>query len=216
MFGRIFAPIPSLSTFRLAATTRAASHAVIYHEDFRINPIPSNHRFPMPKDALLYERLRELGLAQSTYTPHPPDIDTICLAHDEEYVRGFIEGTLSEAEMHKIGLPWSQLLVRRTLIGVGSAILAARLALQLGVAVMTNGGTHHAHRGYGSGWCIFNDQAVAARSVQRDMAVGQILFVDLDVHQGDGTAAIFQNDPSGIILIVLSLSIITLKKSSFL
>ena len=197
MFGRMITRIPSLSTFHPSLQARASNHAVIYHNDFRINPIPSDHRFPMPKDALLYQRLKELGLAERTYTPHPPDIETLCLVHDESYVRGFLAGTLSQAEMRKIGLPWSQALVQRTLIGVGSAILAARLAMQLGVAIMCNGGTHHAHRGHGSGWCIFNDQAVAAKSVQRDMAVGQILFVDLDVHQGDGTAAIFRDDSSG-------------------
>lgn len=76
--------------------------------------------------------------------------------------------------------------MRRTLVGVGSAVLSARLALQFGVACMTNSGTHHAHPGHGSGWCIFHDQAVAARSVQRDVGVGQVLFVDLDVHQVGG------------------------------
>ena len=174
-----------------------AAAPITYHDDFTINPIPSNHRFPMPKDALLYRRLQELGLAERTFTPPPPDIATLCLAHDEEFVRNFIAGTLSPSGMRSIGLPWTKDLVTRTLIGVGSGILAARLAMQFGVAVMTNGGTHHAHPSHGSGWCIFNDQAVAARSIQRDMNVGRILFVDLDVHQGDGTAAIFHNDPTG-------------------
>jgi hypothetical protein len=80
-------------------------------------------------------------------------------------VHSFLDGSISQQQMKLIGLPWSQALVQRTLIGTGSAVLAARLALQYGVAAMTNGGTHHAHRGHGSGWCIFNDQAVAARRV---------------------------------------------------
>ncbi|KAG7671113.1 hypothetical protein KSW81_004537 [Nannochloris sp. 'desiccata'] len=152
----------------------------------------------MPKDALLYQRLCELGIATAdrTFTPVPPDFETLCLAHDADYVQSFLDGTISDAGMRCIGLPWSKDLVTRTLIGTGSAILASRLALDLGIAVMCNGGTHHAHPGHGSGWCIFNDQAVAARSVQRDCSVGQTLFIDLDVHQGDGTAAIFHNDSS--------------------
>jgi acetoin utilization deacetylase AcuC-like enzyme len=117
--------------------------------------------------------------------------------HDREYVDAFLGGTLSPEAMRRIGLAWSPPLVQRTLVGVGSALLSARLALQYGVACMTNGGTHHAHPGHGAGWCIFNDQAVAARAAQRDAGVGQVLFVDLDVHMGDGTAAIFQGDPSG-------------------
>ncbi|GBF88042.1 histone deacetylase [Raphidocelis subcapitata] len=179
-----------------AASPPALSHPVVYHPDMRISPIPDGHRFPMPKDALLYDRLVELGLAGRTFQPTPPDVDTLCLAHDEGYVRAFLDGALPPQAMRRIGLPWSEALVRRTLIGTGSAVLAARLALQFGVAVMCNGGTHHAHRDFGAGWCIFNDQAVAARAAQRDAGMRRVLFVDLDVHQGDGTAAIFENDPS--------------------
>lgn len=196
--GRAAAPpvAPAAATPPVAATVPATTHPVVYHPDFTINPIPDGHRFPMPKDALLYQRLQQLGLAGRTFTPTYPDADTLSLAHDPAYVQQFLDGSLSPQQMRQIGLPWSQQLVQRTLIGVGSAVLAARLALQFGVACMCNGGTHHAHPAHGSGWCIFNDQAVAARSVQRDAGVGQVLFVDLDVHQGDGTAAIFQGDPS--------------------
>jgi acetoin utilization deacetylase AcuC-like enzyme len=179
-----------------AVAAAALPHAVVYHEDFKINPIPDGHRFPMPKDALLYQRLVELGLATRTFTPVPPDPATLCLVHAPSYVNSFLDGTIDPGAMRRIGLPWSPELVRRTLIGVGAHILAARLALQFGVAVTTNGGTHHAHRSYGAGWCIFNDQAVAAAAARRDCGVERILFVDLDVHQGDGTATIFADDPS--------------------
>jgi len=189
-------PCLSLRDFSARSTT-TTSHPVTYHPDFRINPIPDGHRFPMPKDHLLWERLQAGGLGVRTFTPAAPDVDTLCLAHDPAYVHGFLQGTLAPEAMRRIGLPWSEELARRTLIGVGSAVLAARLALQFGVACMCNGGTHHAHRAHGSGWCVFNDLAVAARSVQRDAGVGRILFVDLDVHQGDGTAAIFAADDSG-------------------
>jgi acetoin utilization deacetylase AcuC-like enzyme len=147
---------------------------------------------------MLYLRLVELGLAGpgNTFTPTHPDAETLALCHDPAYVAGFLAGTLDAAAMRKIGLPWSPALVTRTTAGTGSAILAARLALQYGVACMTNGGTHHAHYGHGSGWCIFNDLAVAARAAQRDAGVGRVLFIDLDVHHGDGTAAIFAGDAS--------------------
>lgn len=174
----------------------AHAHPVVYHPDFQLSPIPDNHRFPMPKDHLLYLRLQELGMASCTFTPMPPDTGTLCLVHSEQYVRSFLDGSIDPAAMRRIGLPWSETLVRRTLVGAGSAVLAARLATQYGVAVMCNGGTHHAHRDFGAGWCIFNDQAVAARAAQRDAGVEHVMFVDLDVHQGDGTAAIFHDDPS--------------------
>lgn len=182
----------------------------------------------MPKDHLLYEALQQRGLAHHTFSPLYPDTDTLCLVHDQEYVNSFVDGSISPQQMRRIGLPWSPQLMQRTLIGTGSAILAARLALQYGVACMTNGGTHHAHADHGTGatvcvnemahlqqrihttsyfhpcnisicsagWCIFNDLAVAARAAQRDAGVGKVLLLDLDVHQGDGSAAIFRGDPS--------------------
>lgn len=112
--------------------------------------LPPPCSFPMPKDSLLHARLRHEGLGR-TFTPTCPDAATLCLAHDPAYVQAFLDGSISPAAMRQIGLPWSQALVQRTLVGVGSAILAARLALQLGLAVMCNGGTHHAHYGHGSG-----------------------------------------------------------------
>lgn len=172
------------------------SHAVVYSEDFKINPIPESHRFPMPKDALLYQRIQQEGLAGRTFTPVPADEEALMLVHDATYVRDFISGKMAETkEMRQIGLPWSKTLVQRTLIGVGSAIMAAEIAIEEETVVcMTNGGTHHAHGSHGSGWCIFNDLSVAARSVQRKYGVGNILMCDLDVHQGDGTASIFFDD----------------------
>ena len=172
-------------------------HGVVYHSDFRIQPLPEGHRFPMPKDALLYQHLVSIGLAENTLTPTAPHADTLCLVHQRSYVDAFLSGSIREEHMKRIGLPWSPELVRRTLIGVGSAIKAARHAVEQNtITCMTNGGTHHAHRDHGSGWCIFNDQAIAAKYVQKHHGVGNVLFVDLDVHQGDGTASIFFDDPS--------------------
>jgi len=152
----------------------------------------------MPKDHLLYLRLQEVGLASAanTFTPAPADADTLSLVHGRAYVEAFLAGCLDAKAMRRIGLPWSEKLVRRTLVGTGAAVLAARLALQYGSAVMTNGGTHHAHAHHGSGFCIFNDLAVAARAAQASLGVERVLFIDLDVHHGDGTAAIFAGDAS--------------------
>lgn len=170
-------------------------HALVYHEYFSINPIQHGHRFPMPKDSMLYEALmKEHGMVPLVLTPSMPSTDDICLVHDPIYVHRFIDGTLSEKEMRSIGLPWSPELVKRTLIGVGSAITAAQYAVEnQSIAVMCNGGTHHAHADHGSGWCIFNDQAVSCRYVQKYHGVGNVLFIDLDVHLNDGTASIFQS-----------------------
>lgn len=181
---------------QFASSAARTTHPVVYHDDFCLSPLPPGHRFPMPKDHLLYVSLKQTGLASNTFTPKYPDLDTICLVHDRAYVTSFVQGTISPVMMRQIGLPWSESLVKRTFIGTGSAILAARLAIQYGVACMTNGGTHHAHADHGSGWCIFNDLAVAAKALQRDGAAERILILDLDVHQGDGTASIFANDPT--------------------
>ena len=171
-------------------------HPIVYHPDFTINPIPDGHRFPMPKDALLYRALAAAG-APRVFEPRPATRDDLCLAHAPAYVDAFLSGGgLPPKDMRRIGLPWSPELVRRTLAGVGACVLAARLATQLGLAVTTNGGTHHAHRDRGSGFCVFNDLAVAAMRSQADGLVKRCFFVDLDVHQGDGTASIFARDAS--------------------
>ena len=162
-------------------------HAIVYHDDFSINPIQEGHRFPMPKDTLLYQALRKQGMANLVLTPSMPSVEDLCLVHDPSYVRRFMDGTLSQNEMRKIGLPWSPELVQRTLIGVGSAIEAARYAVEYqSIAIMCNAD-------HGSGWCIFNDQAVSCRYVQKYHGVKNVLFVDLDVHLNDGTASIFQS-----------------------
>lgn len=157
-------------------------HHVTYHPDFTINPIPKDHRFPMSKDHLLYASLAPSRIPHIAHRPVLPSVSTLNLAHDTSYVEAFCTGTMQPSAMRQIGLPWTKALVRRTLRGVGSAVLAAHLALRYGVACTTNGGTHHAHPAHGSGWCIFNDLAVAARAVQKSCGVEKILMVDLDVH----------------------------------
>jgi acetoin utilization deacetylase AcuC-like enzyme len=118
------------------------------------------------------------------------------LVHTPEYVQAYYQGTLEAKAQRRIGLPWSPALVNRTCVAVGGTILTAQLALKQGLACNTAGGTHHAFPSYGSGFCIFNDLAIASRVLQKLGLVQKILIVDLDVHQGDGTAFIFQDDDS--------------------
>ena len=115
--------------------------------------------------------------------------------HQSDYIQAFSSDQLSRAEQRRIGLPATRPLIQRTWLAVGGTLLTARLALQRGVASHLAGGTHHAHPGFGSGFCIFNDCAVAAQVLLDEDAINRILIVDLDVHQGDGTAACFRTDP---------------------
>lgn len=170
---------------------------IIYHPDY-VAPLPEGHRFPMEKFRLLYEMLLADNLAHrwQFHRPELPPKAWIELIHAPNYVQAYCEGTLDPKAQRRIGLPWSSALANRTCIAVGGAILAAKLALECGLACNTAGGTHHAFPSFGSGFCIFNDLAIAPRVLQTLGLVRKVLIVDLDVHQGDGTAAIFQNDPS--------------------
>ncbi|MGK7914717.1 MAG: histone deacetylase [Prochloraceae cyanobacterium] len=170
---------------------------IVYHPDY-VTLLPSEHRFPMPKFKLLWELLLAEGIArpEQLHQPQPPAKELIELVHTSEYVRAYCQGTLDTRAQRRIGLPWSSGLVTRTCTAIGGTILTAKLALEYGLACNTAGGTHHAFPNYGAGFCIFNDLAIAARVMQKLGLVKTVLIVDLDVHQGDGTAWIFQEDPS--------------------
>ncbi|MGD1912211.1 MAG: histone deacetylase [Rivularia sp. (in: cyanobacteria)] len=170
---------------------------IIYHPDY-VTPLPDAHRFPMPKFRLLYELLLSDGVAdvEQFHAPKRPNQETIELVHTTDFVEGYLKGTLDAKAQRRIGLPWSPQVVNRTCTAVGGTILAAKLALTHGLACNTAGGTHHAFPNYGSGFCIFNDFAIATRVLQKLNLAQKILIVDLDVHQGDGTAFIFQDDDS--------------------
>lgn len=152
----------------------------------------------MPKFGKLYELLLRDRLAtpQQFHTPKLPPREWLELVHTSEYVQAYLQGTLDPKAQRRIGLPWSPTLVNRTCTAVGGTILTAQLALTHGLACNTAGGTHHAFPNYGSGFCIFNDLAIASRVLQKLGLVQTILIIDLDVHQGDGTAFIFQDDSS--------------------
>ncbi|MGF1480907.1 MAG: histone deacetylase [Cyanophyceae cyanobacterium] len=170
---------------------------IIYHPDYVV-PLPEGHRFPMPKFKHLRDLLLRDGVIEppQIHVPEKPSREMIELVHTSEYVQAYCEGTLDPKAQRRIGLPWSRELVTRTCTAVGGTILASQLALRHGCACNTAGGTHHAFPSFGSGFCIFNDLAIAARVLQKLGWVQKILIVDLDVHQGDGTAWIFQDDKS--------------------
>ena len=172
-----------------------------YTSDHFVLPLPAGHRFPMEKYRLLRERAAAqvpgLVLAEA---PVASDGE-LALAHTPVYIDAVAHGLLSAAQQREIGFPWSPRMVERSRRSVGATIGAARAALAQGVAVNLAGGTHHASADKGSGYCVFNDVAVAARLMQaewhrRHRALLRVAVIDLDVHQGNGTAAIFRDDPT--------------------
>ena len=170
---------------------------LVYHPHY-VTPLPEGHRFPMPKFGILYRLLLEEGVAQpgQFFAPEIASPELLSRVHEPEYVRAFCEGSLPKQAVRRIGLPWSEGLVLRTCTAVGGTLLTARLALKFGLACNTAGGTHHAFPGFGAGFCIFNDLAVAAQTLFLEGEARRILIVDLDVHQGDGTAWFFRDNPA--------------------
>ena len=168
----------------------------------------------MAKFKLLHQLLLERHLAQDKQIHLPISISRRDLEsiHHRDYHQAFCQGTLSREAQRRIGLPATRPLVHRTWLAVGGTLLTARLALNSGLACHLAGGTHHAHPGFGSGFCIFNDCAVAAAVLLRQNVVQRVMVVDLDVHQGDGTAACFQADPRVFTLSVHARSNFPLRK----
>ncbi|MFM7534074.1 MAG: histone deacetylase [Rubrivivax sp.] len=177
-----------------------------FHADAFVLPLPSGHTFPMSKYALLREAVAAtLPAVQLCEAPAASDGE-LALAHEPAWITGVAQGTLSAGQQREIGFPWSPRMVERSRRSVGATIAAARHALFDGAGVSANlaGGTHHAYSHKGSGYCVFNDVAVAARLMQaewhRRHRFGRpglrVLVIDLDVHQGNGTASIFRDDPT--------------------
>ena len=169
-----------------------------FYSDHFVLPLPEGHKFPMAK----YSRLRERILAEGVIAPEDlheaplAAVEDLQLVHDPGYVAAVVNGTVAHEIQRRIGFPWSPQMVERSRRSVGATIAAARAALDDGVAANLAGGTHHAFADRGEGFCVFNDVAVAARVLQRDHHASRIAVIDLDVHQGNGTAAIFNGDPS--------------------
>src|SRR5262245_12358449 len=178
-----------------------------FYSDTFVLPLPEHHRFPMAKYRLLRERLVDERILspEDLGVPEPISWDDLRLAHDDEYIDGVRNGTLTPEAQRRIGFPWSPMMVERSRRSVGATLAAARDALRsatlsgsrsdggptataLHVSANLAGGTHHAFRDHGEGYCVFNDVAVAARVLLRDGAITRALVIDCDVHQGNGTA----------------------------
>ena len=172
-----------------------------FHSDHFVLPLPEGHRFPMGKYRLLREAIAaELPEVRLHEAPVASDGE-LALVHTPTYIDAVSEGLLSAAQQREIGFPWSVRMVERARRSVGATIAAARTALREGVAANLAGGTHHAYADKGGGYCVFNDVAVAARLMQAEWhrqrrALLRVVVIDLDVHQGNGTASIFRDDPS--------------------
>jgi len=170
----------------------------LYYCDHHVLPLPAGHKFPAEKYALVRAALARDGFFE--FVPAPlADRATIELAHDPDYVAAVFAGTLDARAMRRIGFPWSEQLVRRTLASVGGTLAAAEDALAHGFGGNLAGGTHHAFRTEGAGFCVFNDLAIATLWL-RSRGIERTAIIDLDVHQGDGTASIFDGDASVLTL----------------
>ena len=168
---------------------------VWYCDHFEV-PLPAGHRFPMHKYRALREALLSAGLLRPDELVPAEPIDAAALrrVHAAAYVDALFEGTLSAADARRLGLPWSRALLDRSRASVGATLAAAAHALDQGFAGNLSGGTHHAHHDFGSGYCVFNDLAVAAVALHDRGRIRRALVFDVDVHQGDGTAALFAGD----------------------
>lgn len=170
--------------------------SLFYHPCYSTLELPDNHRFPIQKYQLLYQaikqKLPEHFEFNQTIVPFD-DYDALYQCHNKAYVDAFTRGLLDKKAVRKMGFPWSLELVSRTLISLNASYLAAKSALVNGISGQLSGGYHHAFGDYGSGFCIFNDLCVTASKLIKDGDCEKVLLLDLDVHQGDGSAAILQN-----------------------
>jgi acetoin utilization deacetylase AcuC-like enzyme len=175
-----------------------------FYSDHFVLPLPPGHRFPMAKYRMLRDDLAAL-VPMVALTPAPSASDgELALAHSPCYVKSIVDGSIAPAAMREIGFPWSREMVARARLSVGATVAAARSALHYGVAANLAGGTHHSYAEKGGGFCVFNDVAVAARLMQAEWGRKKsilrpplkVAVIDLDVHQGNGTARIFQDDES--------------------
>lgn len=170
---------------------------VSYCEGYYV-PLPEGHAFPMGKFPALYRILLAEGLIHHEDVVQPDVVtwEQLRLVHTPEYLQKLREGLLDRKEERRMGLPWSKALVRRSRTAVGGTLLAMRMALEDGLAANLAGGTHHAFPDHGEGFCVLNDVGVALRVLRGEGQLKRALVVDLDVHQGNGTAAIFETDPA--------------------
>tara|TARA_B110000444_G_C18821900_1_gene588190 strand:+ start:848 stop:1750 length:903 start_codon:yes stop_codon:yes gene_type:complete len=170
---------------------------IAFHPKYQL-PLPDKHRFPMEKYDLLPKQLMYDGtcIQEDFFIPKPIDLSIIERVHEPEYIKKLRTLTLNKSEARKIGFPLSKELVEREIIIAGGTIQGSMKAFETGIAMNIAGGTHHAFKGHGEAFCLLNDQAIAAQYLLDKKLVDRILIVDLDVHQGNGTAEIFQSNPN--------------------
>ena len=165
-----------------------------YHPLYSALTLPERHRFPIQKYQKLKAEIEGLGLTPNNFTsPKKATKSQLSLCHSQRYIDDFLNGTLSNKAIKKMGFPYSNELVERTLLSVGASIQSSEHALKDGFSANLSGGYHHAYSDYGSGFCIFNDLAIAAAHLINTEQADTVLIFDCDVHQGDGTAQITQN-----------------------
>ena len=169
---------------------------VFYSEQF-VLPLPEGHRFPMKKYSMLRERVEQEDICEpgELRVPHAATDAEILRAHNPSYLRKVITGELTPKETRRIGFPWSEMMIERSRRASGGTLDACRAALEEGLAANLAGGTHHAFADHGEGFCVLNDSAIAAHTLRDEGLVEKVIVLDTDVHQGDGSAAILQEDP---------------------
>ena len=169
----------------------------LFYSPYYYAEIGENHVFPIRKFELVRDKLLAEGIISESEIFAPPlvKVEDLLLVHTEDYITRLICGTLTAKEIRRLGLPWSENLVRRSLTAISGTIKAAQSALENSISSNLAGGTHHSFPDRGEGFCVLNDVAVAIRILQRERLAERFLIVDCDVHQGNGTAFIFQNEP---------------------
>ncbi|ELJ8822238.1 histone deacetylase [Vibrio parahaemolyticus] len=175
---------------------------LIYHPIYSKLELPEGHRYPIMKYQYLYEEVRRDVQAEwvQFFEPQALSIEAIKRVHDAEYVDLLAQGNMPAAKMRRIGFPWSEALITRTLTSAAGTLLTAEKAFEHGIALHLSGGYHHAHKDFGSGFCLFNDLVIAAKHMLDNEHVDKILIIDSDVHHGDGTATLCQEEPDIVTL----------------
>ncbi len=168
---------------------------IVNHPDY-VAKINEENKFPIKKFGELANHLKKTKIAKKFFVPKPCSVETLNQAHSKDYILNIQNKTLDQLSQKKIGFPLNDSVVQRSLVATGGTVLASKLAINFGLACNTAGGSHHASFNEGAGFCVFNDVAVAARYLQKKGYARKILIVDLDVHQGNGTADIFKDDSS--------------------
>ncbi|GAA03576.1 histone deacetylase family protein [Photobacterium leiognathi] len=171
---------------------------LVYHPIYSALSLPEKHRYPINKYRLLYEAIMDSAHANkvSVHQPNKADINKVKALHAPEYVDALCNNQLPAAKMRRIGFPWSEALIERTLFSTGGTQLTVDLALEHGIAIHLSGGYHHAHHDFGSGFCLFNDLAFAAKHALSYTHIDKVMIIDCDVHHGDGTATLLADNPN--------------------